>query len=368
VRFSILLPTRNRTDLLMQAIESVQRQQFADWELIVSDNDSLEDVAGRVLALGDRRIRAVRTRQFLPVTENWNHALAQASGDYVIMLGDDDCLLPGALGRVAGLVERHAAPDLVYVQAVQFAYPGVIPDHPHGFVQVGYCEFMKGARDPFLLAREAARRAVERSLAMRLAYSFNMQHSFVRRAAIQRLADRGPFYQSPYPDYYATTVMLLTSQSVLVDPEPLVGIGISPKSFGYYHFNARPEEGAALLNNLDMAPIPEAARKAVLPGNGLLTCWFLAMAMVEHNFGADYGVRADADRYRYLQVSPLHAWPGAAAFLRQWARLGPAESAARARDIGSGCLLPKTRSRASIPEGETCLMRTSGNCSKTGAG
>jgi hypothetical protein len=164
---------------------------------------------------------------------------------------------------------------------------------------------MAGRTEPFLLSKAAARSAVDQSMALRLSFSFNMQHSLVSRRAIDRLAVRGPFYQSPYPDYYASNVMLLTADAMLVVPEPLVAIGISPKSFGYFYFNGREDEGTAFLNNLGASSIPESARKWIVPGSVLLTCWFLAMAAIEQNFGREFGVRADHDRYRYLQVLHL---------------------------------------------------------------
>jgi hypothetical protein len=177
-------------------------------------------------------------------------------------------------------------------------------------VQIGLCEFMAGRKAPFLLLAAEARAAVESAMRMRLAFSFNMQHSLVSRAAIQRLARHGPFFQSPYPDYYATTALLLTSPAVLVVPEPMVAIGISPRSFGFFHFNARDAEGNALLNNLGES-IPEFVRGELVPGSTLLTCWFVAMACVERNFGREHGVRADRQRYRKLQrlyLSRAMAW------------------------------------------------------------
>ena len=327
MKFSVLLPTRNRLELLRYAVESVRRQNYADWEIVVSDNDSTEDVAGYVRGLRDERIRYVRTARFVPVTENWNNALEHSSGDYVVMLGDDDALLPGYFSKLAALIAKHASPEAIYVEAVQYAYPGVIPGNEKGFVQTGYCEFMKGRREPFLLPPEEARAAVLKSMRLRLSFSYNMQHSLVSRAAIRRLAPHGPFFQSPYPDYYASNVLLLTSKRILVVPEPLVAIGISPKSFGFYYFNARAAEGGAFLNNLGESSVPDYARRAILPGNELITCWFVAMACIEHNFGREYGVRAAVERYRLLQVLYFDRRAGGKAFRELWSRLRPAERA-----------------------------------------
>ena len=63
---SVLLPTRNRLEFLRYAIETVRRQDDGDWEIVVSDNDSEEDIAGHVAALGDDRIRYVRTAVVRP--------------------------------------------------------------------------------------------------------------------------------------------------------------------------------------------------------------------------------------------------------------------------------------------------------------
>ena len=78
--FSVLLPTHDRLEYLRYAVESVRRQDEDDWELIVSDNDSTDDIAGFVEGLGDERVRYVRTESFVPVTENWNNALRHSRG------------------------------------------------------------------------------------------------------------------------------------------------------------------------------------------------------------------------------------------------------------------------------------------------
>jgi len=300
--FSVLLPTRNRLELLRYAIESVLRQDCDDWEVVVSDNDSTEDICGYVASLQDARVRCIRTDRFVPVTENWNNALAHSGGDYVVMLGDDDCLLPGYFSTLSALIAQFSSPEAVYAEAVQFAYPGVIPGHAEGFVQTGYSELFRGREQPFLLDRSEALAAVRKSMSLRLSFSYNMQHSLVSRRFLESLRPHGAFFQSPYPDYYATNVMLLAGRAILVVPQPLVAIGISPKSFGFYYFNNRSDEGTAFLNNLDLTATPESVRARLLPGDPLLTSWFVAMSCIERNFGAEYAISADVDRYRFLQL------------------------------------------------------------------
>lgn len=306
MKFSVLLPTRNRLDLLRQAVETVRRQDYGDWEAIVSDNCSAEDVGGFVASLNDPRIRYFRTAEFLPVTDNWNNALGHATGDYVIMLGDDDCLLKGHFSAVRRMAESFSQPDLIYVNALQFAYPGVIPSEPEGYLDLSsYSSFFQGATVPFLLEKERALALVRDSLDFRLRFGFNMQHSVIRRKVIGSLAGKGPFFQSPYPDYYATNVLFLKADRILVCPTPLVAIGISPKSFGFYYFNFREKEGGEFLNNLP-EDLRLRFRGTFLPGTDMNSCWLLAMESLQSNYGAEFGLEVNLRRYRFLQALAVY--------------------------------------------------------------
>ena len=53
-RVSVMIPTYNRGDMLVGAIESVLAQSYADFEIIVVDDGSTEDIAAVVAPYGDR--------------------------------------------------------------------------------------------------------------------------------------------------------------------------------------------------------------------------------------------------------------------------------------------------------------------------
>jgi glycosyltransferase involved in cell wall biosynthesis len=307
VRFSILLPTRNRADLLGLAVQSVLDQDFGDWEIVVSDNASDDGTFEVIARFGDPRIKYVRGDTLVPVTENWNLALENSTGDYVIMLGDDDCLMSGCLSTADALLQSRDEPELLFTAAVQYAYPGVLPDIDDGqpFVQFFNGEFMRGAREVFWLPKAEALRMVELSVAFQVAYPYNMQHSIVSRRIIERMENRGPFFQSPYPDYYATNALFLTAERILVSPWPLIAIGISPKSFGFFYFNQREGEGVDFLKNIPDQRLVERAASVIMPGTNMNTSWLLAMEALEMNFGSDYPIHVVGWRYRFLQFRSL---------------------------------------------------------------
>jgi glycosyltransferase involved in cell wall biosynthesis len=305
MKFSILLPTRNRVRYLEFAIQTVLRQDYRDWEIIVSDNDSEEDVAGLCRSLGDDRVKYFRTSEFVPVTDNWNNALAHSTGDYVIMLGDDDALMRGHLSTMARLITDFDAPDLIYTGAYIYAYPGVLPEHPEGYLRRNSNPLF-GSEEPFLLSAKRRRALVDEAMRLRMPVTFNMQHSVISRTFIDSLAARGPFFQSPYPDFYATNVAFLKASRLLVFQRPMVTIGITPRSYGFFHFNKDEQGGMEFLKN---APDAESAARlahVLLPGNRNNTSWLLAMVALEANFGRETGVKVDYRRYRLLQL--IHAY------------------------------------------------------------
>jgi len=302
MRFSVLLPTRNRLEYLRMAIETVRRQDYQDWEIIVSDNDSEEDVAGYLASLRETRIRYLRTDRFVSVTTNWNAALAASAGDYVLMLGDDDALMPGYLRTIDTLITRHQEPDLIYTGAYLFAYPGVYPGHPDGLLD-RYPAFFGSAPEPFWLEISRARRVARQLLDFKRKLGLNMQYSVMSRRLIETLRQKGPVFQSPFPDYYATCAIFLTAERILIDSRPLVAIGITPKSYGFFHYNHQEQGGIDFLNSL---VVPDGLRSRILPGTNSNTSWLLAMEAIRTNYGSELRLRINYRRYRMLQI--LHGY------------------------------------------------------------
>lgn len=92
---SIVLPTLNRKDCLSVAIESVLRQDFFDWELIVIDDGSSDDsmVLVQEYVCKDSRVRYVgHSNRGASCSRNVGVRLAE--GEYVTFLDSDDHYLP----------------------------------------------------------------------------------------------------------------------------------------------------------------------------------------------------------------------------------------------------------------------------------
>jgi glycosyltransferase involved in cell wall biosynthesis len=109
-RFSILIPSKNRIELLRYAISSITNQDYESVEIVIADNASDCPYESMITYVGSINLRFLRSEKPISVTENWNRALAAARGDYFIMLGDDDALTPGLLKRLDALITKAGQP------------------------------------------------------------------------------------------------------------------------------------------------------------------------------------------------------------------------------------------------------------------
>ena len=91
-KVSVLMLTCNRPHLISRAIESIIDQRFQDWELIVvHDGPEKKTVAVmKAWEARDSRIRYFHREQMGSIGQATNFALAQARGEYIAVIDDDD--------------------------------------------------------------------------------------------------------------------------------------------------------------------------------------------------------------------------------------------------------------------------------------
>ena len=118
VKISILIPTYNsQIRWLELAIQSVMRQIYPHWELVVCDDGSdqtelreyLEKLSSR-----DPRIRVFFQKERGHISAACNRALAEATADWAAVLDHDDELHEAALYHVAQAIQRHPGSALIY--------------------------------------------------------------------------------------------------------------------------------------------------------------------------------------------------------------------------------------------------------------
>lgn len=300
MKFSVVIPTRNRLGYLKIAVASILDQNYDNFEVIISDNDSAEDIRGYVSSLHDPRVLYSRTEQFISVTDNWNRALNQSSGEYVILIGDDDCLMKGCFSTLHELILQHSHPDLVFSNGLIYIYPEVVASEKGLLTTIGNWHLWQSAT-PCIVDQKKAHHLVKKSLNFKLHFSYNMQVLTIRSSLIEKLKFKGHFFHSPYPDFYAMTMLLHKAEKILASPYPVTIVGVSPQSFGGLHATNREDAGMEALNVVEESSQYSELDHLVLPGKKFNTCWLYALYSAQKNL-ADSNLKIGFRRFRRIQI------------------------------------------------------------------
>jgi len=141
--FSVLMANYNNERFIKTAIESVLKQTFKDWELIIID-DASQDKSAEVISsyLSDRRIKFFSNEKNLGYIKTLKKMLAFASAPIVGILDSDDALAETAIAEVMSIYESHADVGMVYTQHwrcdenLNIIRPGFSSDIPPGLTNL----------------------------------------------------------------------------------------------------------------------------------------------------------------------------------------------------------------------------------------
>lgn len=120
MKFSIAIPAF-KAKYLYEAISSCLAQTYKDFEIIVVDDASPEDLRSVVLKFDDSRLKYFRNEVncgAVNVVDNWNICLGHCAGDYVICMGDDDRLTPDCLQEYSCLLNKYPRVKVLHALTV----------------------------------------------------------------------------------------------------------------------------------------------------------------------------------------------------------------------------------------------------------
>jgi glycosyltransferase involved in cell wall biosynthesis len=125
-RVSVIIPTYNRARLLEGAIESVLAQSYDDYEIIVVDDESTEDIQAVAARYGPKvRYSRIARAGF---AEGRNHGMRMARGEYLCWLDSDDLYHPHKLAVQVDHLDRHPDTVMVYTEMTGFDDDGYLDE------------------------------------------------------------------------------------------------------------------------------------------------------------------------------------------------------------------------------------------------
>lgn len=112
-KVSLCIPTYNRANFLVYAVESVLHQTYTDFELIICDDGSTDNTASVVSQWNDPRIRYIKHPANIGRSKNMRSGFEGSNGTYFIKFDDDDALTPEFLEKTVAVLEAEPSIDFV---------------------------------------------------------------------------------------------------------------------------------------------------------------------------------------------------------------------------------------------------------------
>ena len=105
MKFTLIIPTKNRCETAIKAVKSGTMSRYDNIEIIVTDGSDDETLGKEIKKLKDPRIKYFHHTKSLSMKNNWEFGVSKATGDYVSVIGDDDALMPDGFLLAAELIK-----------------------------------------------------------------------------------------------------------------------------------------------------------------------------------------------------------------------------------------------------------------------
>ena len=113
-KFSIIIPTYNRSYILWRAIQSVLSQSYPFFEILIVDDASTDETEKQVNLFTDPRIKYFKLKKNVGPSAARNYALNKASGEYVAYLDSDNTWHPEFLESMKKSFAKHKDKVLIF--------------------------------------------------------------------------------------------------------------------------------------------------------------------------------------------------------------------------------------------------------------
>jgi glycosyltransferase involved in cell wall biosynthesis len=111
-KISVIIPTYNRAHLLPDAINSVLKQTYRDFEIIVVDDGSVDNTKEVVEKFSDKRIEYIKHDRNRGVSAAFNTGIKASQGEYITIVTDDNMLFPQALEKIIQKFRQVTDPNI----------------------------------------------------------------------------------------------------------------------------------------------------------------------------------------------------------------------------------------------------------------
>lgn len=122
-KISVVMPTFNSEKYLKEAIDSILKQTFSDFELIIIDDMSCDNTKNIVLSYQDSRIRFIENKS-KNISKALNIGIQHSKGEYIARMDSDDVSLPERLKKQYEFLENNKHISILGTNVIEISEYG----------------------------------------------------------------------------------------------------------------------------------------------------------------------------------------------------------------------------------------------------
>ena len=226
LKLSVLIPTKNRSQFVLSAIQSALSLNGDGLEVIVSENYSSDDSLDQIKLIHDSRLKLVRPSKPLAMHENFEFLLSMAKGEWITFIGDDDAIMPHALDYLKYLDSKYLNIEAIYSPRSYYLWESSLyyKSPSSCFLEVTDREVIRDSK-----------KQLQRCLEGKINY-FHLPQiysgGFHKRSLVLRVIQmqNGVYFRSVTPDAYSAVMGVTHTYRYLEVGIPMVWVGSSPSS------------------------------------------------------------------------------------------------------------------------------------------
>lgn len=232
---SIVISTRNRQKYAISAITSILSISSSDLELVVHDNSDSRYLEKYIQDnIDDNRLHYNYDATPSPMDKNWNTAVGLASGKYLSLIGDDDCVNPEII-EAARWADMNNIDALKPTISVQYVWPesGISSNLIKNISQNGFLTVRSFSGKIIRVDPEIEQRNVVLGGGINYLETEipRLYHGIVKRDCINKVRKKtGTFFGGLSPDIFSALSVANFSKNAISIDYPLTIAGISKSS------------------------------------------------------------------------------------------------------------------------------------------
>lgn len=119
-KISVIMPCYNDGKYIMEAIDSIEKQTYQNWELIIVDDGSDDEETKRIInEIQNPKIKVFHTEHLRPAGAR-NYGIQKAEGTYILPVDSDDRIHEEYMEKAVKMIESNPRIGVVYCKAELF--------------------------------------------------------------------------------------------------------------------------------------------------------------------------------------------------------------------------------------------------------